>query len=55
MSTETTRLINDWGERGSAIEVGKEGNYKYTYRYTITTTMTPALRCAAIKAISMFH
>ena len=27
----------------------------YTYRYTITTRMTPALRWAAMRAILMFH
>ena len=27
----------------------------YTYRYTVTTTMTPALRWAAMRAILMFH
>ena len=32
---------------------GEEGDY--TYRYTVTTRMTPALRWAAIGAILMFH
>ena len=27
----------------------------YTYRYTVATRMTPALRWAAMKAILMFH
>ena len=27
----------------------------YTYRYIITTTITPALRWAAMRAILMFH
>ena len=27
----------------------------YTYRYTVTTRMTPALRWAAMRAILMFH
>ena len=27
----------------------------YTYRYTVTTGMTPALRWAAMRAILMFH
>ena len=37
------------------MEVGEEGDYNYTYRYTVTTRMTPALRWAATKAILMFH
>ena len=40
------------GEGG--MEVGEEGNY-YTYRYTVTTRMIPALRWAAMRAILMFH
>ena len=32
------------------MEVGGEGDY-CTYRYTVTTRMTPALRWAAIGAI----
>ena len=43
----------DWGEGG--MEVGEEGEYIYTYRYTVTTKMTPALRWAAMRAILMFH
>ena len=34
-----------WGER----------EVIYTYRYTVTTRMTPALRWAAMRAILMFH
>ena len=34
-------------------KVGDRGHY--TYRYTVTTTMTPALRWAAMRAILMFH
>ena len=41
-----------WGE--AVMEVGGEGDY-YTYRYTVTTRMIPALRWAAIKAILMFQ
>ena len=46
------------------MEVGEEGDYihggggrgrLYTYRYTVTTRMTPALRWAAIRTILMFH
>ena len=33
--------------------VGEEGDY--TYRYTATTRMTPALRWAEMRAILMFH
>ena len=39
------------GEGG--IEVGEEGDY--TYRYTVTTRMAPALRWAAMTAILMLH
>ena len=37
------------------MEVGEEGDYSYTYRYTVTTRMTYALRWAAMRAILMFH
>ena len=48
------RLIRD-GEKGEAgMEVWEEGDC-YTYRYTVTTRMTPALRWAAMRAILMFH
>ena len=33
------------------MEVGR----LYTYQYTVTTRMTPALRWAAMRAILMFH
>ena len=36
------------------MEVGEEGDY-YTYRYTVTTRMTPALRWAVLRAVLMFH
>ena len=49
MSTETMRLFREGG-----MEVGEEGDY-YTYRYTITTRMIPALRWAAMRAILMFQ
>ena len=32
-----------------------EGGRLYTYRYTVTTIMTSALRWAAMRAILMFH
>ena len=53
MSTETIRLIRDEEKGGGGMEVGVEG--EYTYRYTVTTRMTSALRWAVIRAISMFH
>ena len=31
------------------------GERLYTYRYTVTTRMTPALRWAAMRAILVFH
>ena len=33
------------------MEVGGEGDYIYTYCYTVTTRMIPALRWAAMRAI----
>ena len=36
------------------MEVGGRGRL-YTYRYTVTTRMIPALRWAAVRAILMFH
>ena len=37
------------------MEVGGEGDYYYTYHYTFTTTVTSALRWAAMRAILMFQ
>ena len=40
------------------MEVGEEGDYIlyiYTYRYTVTTRVTPALRWAVMRAILMFQ
>ena len=55
------RLIRDgekgwwWGEwRGSGYGGGGRRRL-YTYRYTVTTRMTSALRWAAIRAVLMFH
>ena len=48
MSTETIRLIRDGGREYGDVERGRV----YTYRYTVTTRMTSALRWAAIL---MFH
>ena len=36
------------------MEVVEEGRI-YTYRYTVTTRMIPALRWAVTRAIFMFH
>ena len=54
-STETIRFIRDgkkWvgrGVGGGYEVVGRER--LYTYRYTVATRMTPALRWAAMRAI----
>ena len=56
-SSKTIRLIRH-GEKaggGKGMEVGEEGGRLYTYRYTVTTRMTPELRWAAMRAILMFH
>ena len=42
------------GEGGGGMEVGGTGRL-YTYRYTVTISMTSALWWAAMRAISMFH
>ena len=52
-STETIGLIRGGGGEGG-MEVGGRGRL-YTYRYTVTTRMTPALRWAAMRDILMFH
>ena len=52
-STETARLIRDGG-KGLVMEVGVKGDY-YTYRYAVTTRLTPALRWAVMRAILMFN
>ena len=49
------RLIRDGEKGGGGMEVGEEGDYNYTYRYTVTTRMIPALRWAAMRAILMFQ
>ena len=44
------------GEEGEgSMEVGDEEDYMYTYRYTVTTRLTSALRWAAMRAILMFQ
>ena len=53
---KTTRLIRD-GEKGGGrgdMEEGEEGRI-YTYCYTVTARMTPALRWAVMRAILMCH
>ena len=35
--------------------LGKREIILYTYRYTVTTKMIPALRWAAMRAVLMFH
>ena len=47
------RLIRDGEKEGGG--KGVEGGECYTYRYTVTTRMTSELRCAATRAILMFH
>ena len=36
------------------MEMGEEGRI-HTYRYTVTTRMTTALRWAVMRAVLMFH
>ena len=45
------------GGRGSGgdRDPGRRRKRETTYRYTVTTTMTPALRRAAMRAILIFH
>ena len=54
MSTETIRLIRDGEKWEKGYGNGGKGRV-YTYRYTVTTRMTPALRWAAMRAILMFQ
>ena len=54
MFTETIRLIRD-GEKGERGYGGGGRGRLYTYRYNVTTRMTPALKWAAMRAILMFH
>ena len=42
------------GLGGRGMEVGVRARL-YTYRYTVTTRMTPALRWAAMGVTLMFH
>ena len=55
MSAETIRLIRD-REKGTGREYGGGGRGRlYTYCYTVTTRMTPALRWAIMGAILIFQ
>ena len=53
-STKTVRLVRD-GEKGGRGYGGGGRVRLYTYRYTVTTRMIPALRWAAMRAILMFR
>ena len=44
------RKVYQLGTGGRGMEVGV-----YTYRYTVTTRMSYALRLAAMRAVLMFH
>ena len=46
--------MRDGEKGGGGVEVGGRGRL-FTYRCTVTTRMTPALRWAAMRAILMFH
>ena len=49
------RNFTCWGSEG-VNDGGRWGRGRlYTYRYTVTTRMTPALRWAATRAILMFY
>jgi len=48
------RLIRD-GEKGGRGYGGGKRRRLYTYRYTVTTRVIPALRRAAMRAILMFQ
>ena len=48
------RNVRDGEMGGKGYGSGGRG-ILYTYRYTVTTKMIPALRWAAMRAILMFH
>ena len=52
--TKTIRLIRDREKGGRRYRGGGRGRL-YTYRYTVTTRMIPALRWAAMRAILVFQ
>ena len=50
------RLVRDGEKGGGGKRYGGGGRGRlYTYRYTVTTRMIPALRWAAMRGILMFH
>ena len=53
-STETVGLIRDGEKGGKGLWRWGRGRL-YTYRYTVTTRMTSALRWAAMRTILMFQ
>ena len=53
MSDEVNMMLNVQGG-GGGMEGGGRGRL-YTYHYTVPTRMIPALRWAAMRAISMFQ
>ena len=53
--TETIRFIRDGEKVRGMGGGGGRGGRLYTYRYTVTTRMIPALRWAAMRAILMFQ
>ena len=60
LNVHTIRLIRD-GEKCVCVCLGGGGygggwrGRLYTYRYTVTTKLTPALRWAAMRAILIYH
>ena len=54
-TTETIRLIRDGEKGGGRQDGGGRRGRLYTYRYTVNTRMTSALRRAAMRVILMFH
>ena len=55
MSTETIKLIRDGEKGGKGVWRWGKREIIYTYRYTVTTGMTSALRWAAMRATLIFH
>ena len=49
------RLIRDGEKGGKGVWGWGKRETIYTYRYTVTTRMIPALRWAAMRAILMFQ
>ena len=49
------RLIRDGDKWGKGVWRWGEREIIYTYLYTVTTRMTPALRWAPMRAILMFQ